>query len=103
VITGAFEGKDNLSTRASLDVVERQPQRTTHRPAYIKGPGLLIDHGPVVMRDAEESFVWRKPTVQVFPPGLILNNAGGGGGNWRGLVGPGNHLLSGSDRECTCN
>ncbi len=91
--------KIDLAPGASLDVVERQPERARDRPADLKGPGLLVDHGAVVMGDAEEPLVRRQPGVQVLPLGQVLDNAGGRVGNGRRLVGPGNDLLARAGRE----
>ena len=99
VVAGAFEGEGDLAPGAGLEVVERQPERVPNGPADLKGPSLLVDHGPIVMRDAEEPLIRRQPGVQVLPLGQVLDITGGGVRNGRRLVGPGNDLLAGAGRE----
>ena len=99
VIAGAFEGEGDLAPGAGLEVVERQPERVPNGPADLQRPGLLVDHGAVVMRDAEEPLIGRQPGVQVLPSLEVLDITGCGVRNRRRLVGPGNDLLARAGRK----
>ena len=99
VIAGAFEGEGDLAPRARLEVVERQSERVPNGPADLKGPGLLVDRGPIVMRDAEEPLIGRQPGVKILPALEVLDITGCGVRNRRRRVGPGNNLLARAVRE----
>src|SRR5262245_1981663 len=99
MISGTFEGEDDFAPWSGLDVVECQLEGARDGPTDLQGPGLFVDHGSVVMRDAKEPRVRCQPSVQVFPLLLVLDISGRGvGKRWR-LVSPRDDFLAGASRK----
>ena len=98
MITGAFEGKHDLTPGAGFDVVEGKLEGASDRSADLERPRRLVDHRPVVVGDAEEALVRGQPGVEVLPPREVLDTGRRIGPRWR-LVHPGDDLLTRPGRE----